>query len=142
MREIWTRDRCTLFQALITVWALVLCCHSNQDEICIGFPYANRDSLETADAIGYFVNVLFLRLEVGQVGSWNKLINTSKKEFIGSFFKPSEIIENYFSYREKGLVVKYEGGFSAGLFHGDGFLYFQDGTKEKVTFDKGIRKIK
>ena len=56
---------CTLFQSVLCVWSLVLCLHASQEEVVIGSPYHGRDMGGTDVLVGYFVNMLALRIETG-----------------------------------------------------------------------------
>ena len=56
---------CTLFQLVLAVWCVVLCRHAGQEEVVVGSPYHGRDASGTEGLIGYFVNMLALRVEVG-----------------------------------------------------------------------------
>ena len=53
---------CTLFQCVLGVWCVVLCRHAGQEEVVVGSPYHGRDVGGTEALIGYFVNMLALRL--------------------------------------------------------------------------------
>ena len=65
---------CTLYQAVLGLWALLLCLHSGQDEVVIGTPYHGRDAAGTEPLVGYFVNMLALLLEVPRGGSVAELL--------------------------------------------------------------------
>ena len=54
---------CTLFQVVLALWSLLLCRHAGQEEVVIGAPYHGRDAAGTEGLIGYFVNMLALRVE-------------------------------------------------------------------------------
>ena len=55
---------CTLFQSVLCVWSMVLCFHASQEEVVIGSPYHGRDMGGTDALVGYFVNMLALRVEM------------------------------------------------------------------------------
>jgi amino acid adenylation domain-containing protein len=52
----------TLFTILITSVYKVLSCYSNQKDICLGTPVANRPDAKLQDLVGLFVNTLVLRI--------------------------------------------------------------------------------
>ena len=58
---------CTLFQLVLAVWCMVLCRHAGQEEVVVGSPYHGRDAPGSEGLIGYFVNMLALRVEAGVV---------------------------------------------------------------------------
>ena len=48
--------------AVLCVWCVALCRHAGQEEVVVGSPYHGRDAAGTEGLIGYFVNMLALRL--------------------------------------------------------------------------------
>ncbi len=55
------REGTTLFMTLLAAFKLLLSRYSNQDDIVVGTPIANRGQPETAELIGLFLNTLALR---------------------------------------------------------------------------------
>jgi amino acid adenylation domain-containing protein len=55
----------TLFMTLLSAWATVLSHLSGQDDIVIGAPSANRGHCDIEPLIGFFVNTLALRIDLG-----------------------------------------------------------------------------
>ena len=49
---------CTLFHAMLLLWATMLAHLSGQEEIVVGVPYHGRDSAAHIEVIGYLVNTL------------------------------------------------------------------------------------
>ena len=69
------RSHCaTLFQQVLALWALLLCRLAGQEEVLVGSPYHGRDAAGTEKLIGYFVNMLALRLETPRNGSVASLV--------------------------------------------------------------------
>ncbi|MCF4968894.1 non-ribosomal peptide synthetase [Nostoc sp. CMAA1605] len=64
----------TLFMTLLTAFAVLLHRYSNQDDICIGSPFANRDRREIDSLIGFFVNTLVLRTQLEGNPSFSQLL--------------------------------------------------------------------
>ncbi len=52
------------FMTLLAAWSILLSRLSNQTEVVVGTPVANRPRLETEALIGFFVNTLALRVDV------------------------------------------------------------------------------
>jgi non-ribosomal peptide synthetase component F len=71
-------QRCTLYQVVLGLWALLLCRHAGQDEVVIGSPYHGRDVDGTKGLIGYFVNVLPLRLRAPRGSSVGDLLRCAR----------------------------------------------------------------
>ncbi|HEX6045328.1 MAG TPA: amino acid adenylation domain-containing protein [Pyrinomonadaceae bacterium] len=57
------REGVTLFMLLLAAFEALLCRYTGQEEIVIGAPIANRNSIETENLIGFFVNTLVLRTD-------------------------------------------------------------------------------
>ena len=64
LRQLAEELRVSLFSLLLSAHFLTLRCFSNQDDIVVGTPVANRDHPQLADLIGFFVNTLPLRSRV------------------------------------------------------------------------------
>ncbi|WP_248801240.1 condensation domain-containing protein, partial [Pseudomonas sp. MWU13-2105] len=58
----------TPFMTLLAAWSILLSRLSNQAQVVVGTPVANRPRQETEALIGFFVNTLALRVDV-QAGS-------------------------------------------------------------------------
>ena len=56
----------TPFVTLLAAWSLLLSRYSGQKDFGIGTPVAGRDGQEWSDAIGFFVNMLTLRMQLDQ----------------------------------------------------------------------------
>ncbi|HZF13330.1 MAG TPA: amino acid adenylation domain-containing protein [Thermoanaerobaculia bacterium] len=57
----------TLFMVLLAALAAVLARHSGQEDLLVGTPIANRTHVETEGLIGFFVNTLILRADLGNL---------------------------------------------------------------------------
>jgi amino acid adenylation domain-containing protein len=62
LRELSQRQGCTLFMTLFAGWSALLSRLSQQDDVVIGAPIANRQRVEVESLIGLFVNTLALRV--------------------------------------------------------------------------------
>jgi non-ribosomal peptide synthetase component F len=65
-------------------WALVLSRLSNQDEVVIGIPSANRGRLEIEGLIGFFVNTLALRIDISGAPTVEDLLTRVKEVSLGA----------------------------------------------------------
>ena len=61
LRRLVRGEDATLFMGLFAVFAVLLARYSNQQDVVIGTPIANRNRKETEGLIGFFVNTLALR---------------------------------------------------------------------------------
>ncbi|WP_255581305.1 condensation domain-containing protein, partial [Caballeronia sp. dw_276] len=62
MNELGRQCQATPFMTLSALFALFLSRYSGQDDICIGTPASSRNQAELHDTIGFFVNVVVLRI--------------------------------------------------------------------------------
>ncbi|MHA6924944.1 non-ribosomal peptide synthetase [Ralstonia pseudosolanacearum] len=65
LRKLSQRHGATLFMTVLAGWSALLSRLSGQDEVVVGSPVANRTRSEVEGLIGFFVNTLALRVEVG-----------------------------------------------------------------------------
>jgi amino acid adenylation domain-containing protein len=63
LQELSRREGATLFMTLLAGFALLLARYSNQQDLLIGTPVANRNRAEIEPLIGFFVNTLVLRAD-------------------------------------------------------------------------------
>ena len=64
----------TLFMAVLSAWAAVLSRLSGQEDIVIGAPSANRGHCDIEPLIGFFVNTLALRIDLGNNPTVTELV--------------------------------------------------------------------
>ena len=69
---------CTLYQVMLGLWSLLLCRHAGQEEVVVGSPYHGRDAAGTERLVGYFVNMLALRVDVPRDGSVAALLHSAR----------------------------------------------------------------
>jgi len=68
----------TLFMTLFSAFKVLLHRYSNQDDICVGTPIANRTVKETEELVGFFVNTLVIRSEVNSDQTFIKFLQEFK----------------------------------------------------------------
>jgi hypothetical protein len=64
LKEISRRQEVTLFMTLLTAFYILLYRYSNQTDLLVGTPIANRNRAEIGNLIGFFVNTLVLRCDM------------------------------------------------------------------------------
>ncbi|MCE6981589.1 amino acid adenylation domain-containing protein, partial [Pseudomonas frederiksbergensis] len=69
----------TLFMALLSAWSVLMARLGNERDVVIGVPTANRGRTETENLIGFFVNTLALRVDLGQEPSVAQLLEQIKQ---------------------------------------------------------------
>ncbi len=64
LQALGRRERVTPFMTLLAAFAILLYRYSGQTDIVVGTPIANRRQAETEALIGFFVNMLVLRIQL------------------------------------------------------------------------------
>lgn len=75
----------TLYMFFLAAFAVLLSRHSAQTDFCIGSPNAGRNRVELEHLIGFFVNVLILRIDLSANPSVIEFINRVKRCALAAF---------------------------------------------------------
>ncbi|MES2732439.1 MAG: amino acid adenylation domain-containing protein, partial [Bacteroidota bacterium] len=75
----------TLFMGLHAAFSVLLSRYSNEKDIVVGSPIANREQMEVADLIGFFVNTLVLRSDLSGSPSFRSLLAQSKQMLLDAY---------------------------------------------------------
>ena len=68
------REGVTLFTLQLAAWQTLLARHTEQTDIAVGSPIANRNRVETESLIGFFVNTLVLRTDCSGNPTFRELL--------------------------------------------------------------------
>src|SRR5262249_39844057 len=79
LRQLSRREGVTLFMTLLAAFQLLLYRYTNQSDIVVGSPIANRDRTETENLIGFLTNTLPLRTDLSGEPSFRELLNRVKE---------------------------------------------------------------
>ncbi|SNS04672.1 condensation domain-containing protein, partial [Flavobacterium sp. ov086] len=79
LNSICQEEGVTLFMLLLSAFKILLSRYSGQDDICVGTPIANRTQSELEGMIGFFVNTLALRSDLGGDLSFKDLLTMVKQ---------------------------------------------------------------
>jgi amino acid adenylation domain-containing protein len=63
LRDLSQLEGGTMFMALLTTFAVLLHRYTGQDDFAVGVPVANRDRIELEGLIGFFVNIIVMRID-------------------------------------------------------------------------------
>lgn len=75
----------SLFMGIHAAFAAFLARYSNETDIVIGSPIANREQAELASLIGFFVNTLVLRSDLSAVDNFTEMLQQSKRILTESY---------------------------------------------------------
>ncbi|WP_298771746.1 non-ribosomal peptide synthetase [uncultured Shewanella sp.] len=78
LNHLCQQNGATLFMGLHAVFSVLLARYTNETDIVIGSPIANREQPQTSDLIGFFVNTLVLRSDLSDAPSFATLLERSK----------------------------------------------------------------
>ncbi|WP_420127936.1 non-ribosomal peptide synthase/polyketide synthase, partial [Longimicrobium sp.] len=78
LKTLSQRHGATLFMTLLAGWATVLARLSGQDDVVVGTPSANRGHAEVEELIGFFVNMLPLRVDLSDGPGVGELLQRVK----------------------------------------------------------------
>ncbi|HLL47941.1 MAG TPA: amino acid adenylation domain-containing protein, partial [Longimicrobiaceae bacterium] len=85
LRALSQREGATLFMTLLTGWQALLGRYAGQEDVVVGSPIAGRSRRETEGLIGFFVNVLALRTDLGGDPTWTGLLGRVREETLGAY---------------------------------------------------------
>jgi amino acid adenylation domain-containing protein len=79
LKRICDKEGATLFAGLYAAFSVLLGRYSNEKDIVVGTPIANREQSEVEDLIGFFVNMLVLRTRLSDEQSFVELVRQNKQ---------------------------------------------------------------
>jgi amino acid adenylation domain-containing protein len=77
------QSRATLFMVLLAGFKALLCRYSDQDDIVVGTPVANRTRKELESLVGFFVNTLVLRTDLSGDPTFGEIVNRVRAVTLG-----------------------------------------------------------
>ena len=85
IRSFCQKERITTFQLFLAVYALMLRRYSNQEDIIIGCPFANRTTPGIDKLIGMFINTLPIRIDLSGNPSGREIIEQVRSVMLEAF---------------------------------------------------------
>ncbi|MCP4655225.1 MAG: amino acid adenylation domain-containing protein, partial [bacterium] len=79
------RRESTLFMTLLAAFKAMLHRTTGQDDLCVGSPVANRNRSEIEPLIGFFVNTLLLRTDLGGNPVFGELLDRVRAVALGAY---------------------------------------------------------
>ncbi len=79
------REGSTLYMTLLAAFKVLLHHYSDQEDICVGTPVANRSLRETEPLIGLFVNTLALRTHLGNNPTFVAVLARVKEVYLSAY---------------------------------------------------------
>ena len=85
LRALGQGEGATPFMTLLAAFEALLHRYSGQDDIVVGTPIANRNRAETEGVIGFFVNTLALRTDLGGDPTFRELLRRVRAVALGAY---------------------------------------------------------
>ncbi|WNG57427.1 amino acid adenylation domain-containing protein [Archangium gephyra] len=85
LRELARREGATLFMTLLAGYQALLARYSGQDDVVVGTPIAGRRGVELEGLIGFFINQLALRADLGGNPTFREALARVKQRALGAF---------------------------------------------------------
>ena len=85
LKALSRRESATLFTTLLAAFKVLLYCYTNQDDLFVCTPTANRNRTETKGLIGYFVNLIVLHTDLSGNPSFRELLSRIRKVSSGAY---------------------------------------------------------
>ncbi|HEV7746373.1 MAG TPA: amino acid adenylation domain-containing protein [Pyrinomonadaceae bacterium] len=85
LHELSRREGATLYMVLLAAFSVLLNRYTNQTDLLIGSPIANRNRIEFEDLIGCFVNVLVMRIDAGGNPNFSALLERVKETSLAAY---------------------------------------------------------
>jgi amino acid adenylation domain-containing protein len=85
LRQISQLRHATLYMSLLSGIAILLQRYSNQHDIVVGSPIANRQEAQLEQLIGFFVNSLVMRVQVDPAASFSSLLAAVQKTTLDAY---------------------------------------------------------
>ncbi|AJR06622.1 non-ribosomal peptide synthetase [Photobacterium gaetbulicola] len=84
LRELCRQQNATLFMGLHALLTVLISALSNDDDVMIGTPVANRDHHQLSNIIGLFINTLVLRGKVAPEMTFEQVLANSRATILGA----------------------------------------------------------
>ncbi|MBD7919322.1 amino acid adenylation domain-containing protein [Cellulomonas sp. Sa3CUA2] len=82
------RHGCTLFMTLLAGLGVTLSRYTDRDDLCIGTTTSDRPDVALEPLIGFFVNILPLRLRIDEQATVAALLESVRAQVLGAFERP------------------------------------------------------
>lgn len=85
LQDLCNKEGATLFAGLYTAFSVLLSRYSNEKDMVVGTPVANRQQQEIENLIGFFVNMLVLRSQLPGYISYVELLRQTKSMLFDAY---------------------------------------------------------
>ena len=94
VRQWGQAEQATLFMTLFTAFNGLLYRYTNQEDIVVGTPIANRNHPDLKNVIGFFLNTLALRSQLDDTTTWQDLLHQIRQTMLAAYTHQEYPFEN------------------------------------------------
>ncbi len=128
LKSLSQREGCTLFMVLLAAFKVLLHRYSEQSDILVGTPVANRTQRELEGLIGFFANTLVIRTQLFGDQSFRELLRRVREASLGAYAHPDIPLEKLVEELQPERHLNYQPLFQV-MFN---FLSFEHVTNSKA----------
>ncbi len=88
LQKLNQQEEATQFMTLLAAFRALLYCQTQQENLAIGSPIANRNRVELEDLIGFFVNTLVLRIGAAGNLTFRELLRRARETALQAYARP------------------------------------------------------
>ncbi|MBW4611021.1 MAG: amino acid adenylation domain-containing protein [Hassallia sp. WJT32-NPBG1] len=85
IKNLSQQEGVTLFMTLLTAFKILLYRYTGQEDILVGSPVANRNQAEIENLIGFFINTLVLRTDLGGNPTFRELLGQVREMVLEAY---------------------------------------------------------
>jgi len=85
LKKLCTQEKVTLFMTMLAAFKVLLYRYSGQEQIVVGAPIANRNRAEIEALIGFFINTLVLKTDLGGDPSFRDVLRRVKDVCLSAY---------------------------------------------------------
>ncbi len=146
LNKVCKEEDTTLFMLLLTGFKVLLSRYSNQEDICVGTPIANRTQSELENIIGFFTNTLALRSDLSGNPTFKQALEAVKKTTLEAYdhqIAPFErVVKKVTSNRDLNSTPLFQVMFALqNTFDENQKLQFDNIHASKYSFDRSLAKF-
>ncbi|SEB35211.1 amino acid adenylation domain-containing protein [Tenacibaculum sp. MAR_2009_124] len=112
VKSLCNQEKVTPFMFMLSVFKVLLSRYSNQEDICVGTPIANRTQFELEGMIGFFVNTLALRSDLSGNPSFKEVLSIIKETTLDGYdhqLTPFEkVVDKVVTAREMSMTPLFQ----------------------------------
>ncbi len=85
LKRVAGQESATLFMSLLAAFGVLLGRYSNQQEVVVGTPVANRNHRQIEGTVGFFVNTLVMRVGLRRKDTYRDVLRRVRETAIGAY---------------------------------------------------------